>query len=871
MTDTHFKDPPGTPPGGPPQGGPPGVPQGDPKGCPKGTLKEPRDNRTPQTSSSTDKTTWDLDHIFSETRVRKALEEFNPTTAAGPDGIRPIMLQKGWHQIKQIFTDICKASFRLGHTPACWRNSTGIFLPKPGKSDYYNPKSYRTITLAPVPLKWMERVILWHMEVDIDIYAKLSRKQYGFRKGCSTIAAVHKLVRKIENAILNQGMALGTFLDIEGAFDNVSFDAIEKALDAKCESTDVNRWIMSMIRYRKIEVGLHGAKRTVALRRGCPQGGILSPFLWNLVIDDLLTYCRDKIPCDSQGFADDMALLAIVLAPRLVGGKQGYDADTLREVTQKSLNTINEWCRSCGLKLSHLKTHAVLFTKRRNCTFSKPLMVDGTVIELKDSTKFLGIILDSKLSWNDHIDYVCKRSKGILMQCRMAVGPTWGFKPHTMRWIYNAIIRPAISYGATIWINGTKTKTNQTKLGRIQRLSNIMVTGALPSTPGTALDIITNTTPMELWLDEEAAKGALRLKSLGHWLTTPTSSKKPSKSFQSHISSMNDYLSDIPAAQEPQDNIIPILNIDQKFEVVIPSREDYPKLGDEAWSDISCFTDGSKMEESVGAAVVIYDAPDNVTHTKSFHLGASSTVFQAEVFAVGQAAITLVEMETIDKNVLINCDSQAAIRALTKTVIRSSAVHNANQALNKLAESNRVKLSWIPAHSGFAGNELADKYAKLGSMNTDAVNVKLPVPRCVCYAALRRKTYHRWTNYFGSNLPRHFGMLWRDKFKKELPRLDRRELRIATQILTGHSVLNYHLNKLVPNTDPTCPLCEANEETVSHFLGQCPLRWKERVEYFDEHYTTASDIVDRWSLRQIIRYVDRTGRLKDIVQTVSPP
>ena len=52
---------------------------------------------------------------------------------------------------------------------------------------------------------------------------------------------MHKLVSKFAFAILNQGMALGTFLNIEGAFDNVSFDAIERALDSKFKSAEVNR------------------------------------------------------------------------------------------------------------------------------------------------------------------------------------------------------------------------------------------------------------------------------------------------------------------------------------------------------------------------------------------------------------------------------------------------------------------------------------------------------------------------------------------------------------------------------------------------------------------------------------------------------
>ena len=61
-------------------------------------------------------------------------------------------------------------------------------------------------------------------------------------------------------------------------------------------------------------------------------------------------------------------------------------------------------------------------------------------------------------------------------------------------------------------------------------------------------------------------------------------------------------------------------------------------------------------------------------------------------------------------------------------------------ALNTLEESNEITLRWIPAHCGYEGNELADKLAKRDSSNDRATRIKLPMPRCVCYAALRRKT-----------------------------------------------------------------------------------------------------------------------------------
>ena len=109
-----------------------------------------------------------------------------------------------------------------------------------------------------------------------------------------------------------------------------------------------------------------------------------------------------------------------------------------------------------------------------------------------------------------------------------------------------------------------------------------------------------------------------------------------------------------------------------------------------------------------------------------------------------------------------------------------------------------------------------------------------------------------------------FNILWRDKFAKELAQMqmNRRDIRVATQILTGHAALNYHLSKVNRTVEPICPLCEAEEETVFILLGQCPLLGKLRAELFDTYYTTATDIVDRYNLRQIISFVHKSKRLE---------
>ena len=71
---------------------------------------------------------------------------------------------------------------------------------------------------------------------------------------------------------------------------------------------------------------------------------------------------------------------------------------------------------------------------------------------------------DRKLSWNEPIEQKCKKAKGILVQCRRAIGPGWGFTPKTMKWIYTAVVRPNLTYAAMTWINGLNKQGNLAKL-----------------------------------------------------------------------------------------------------------------------------------------------------------------------------------------------------------------------------------------------------------------------------------------------------------------------------------------------------------------------------------------------------------------------
>ena len=101
--------------------------------------------------------------------------------------------------------------------------------------------------------------------------------------------------------------------------------------------------------------------------------------MWNLIVDDLLAFTMNAVPAYLQAFADDLVSLAL-----------GRDLDHIRAVAQRTINTIERWCKTKGLNISALKTKVVLFTWKKSGTLPHPIRVGGKEIELSNSVKFLG-------------------------------------------------------------------------------------------------------------------------------------------------------------------------------------------------------------------------------------------------------------------------------------------------------------------------------------------------------------------------------------------------------------------------------------------------------------------------------------------------
>lgn len=164
-----------------------------------------------------------------------------------------------------------------------------VFIPKPGKSDYTKHRNLRPISLSSFLLKTIQHTIDWDMrrtlknesapdDADGDTMTEVPKNgsllDDAFMPGKSTETALHRLVTCIESGLKAKEMVLCTFLDIEGAFNNLTFQAVDDALGEKKVSPVMKRWVFRMLSQRQIKADRGNCTVNATVKRGCPQGGV---------------------------------------------------------------------------------------------------------------------------------------------------------------------------------------------------------------------------------------------------------------------------------------------------------------------------------------------------------------------------------------------------------------------------------------------------------------------------------------------------------------------------------------------------------------------------------------------------------------------
>ena len=382
--------------------------------------------------------TEDFIEYISTEKVRNAMRSFGSRKAPGPDGFKQIVLKNLNEKAVIFLTALYKMSVRTQQVPSCWRKMDVILIPKPGKEDYSSPKSYRPITLSSFVLKGLERIMLWYLREKVITKALVS--QHAYTRGFSTESALSEVLDYVESSFYRKEKVITVSLDCTGAFDCVGFDAASDALITKGVPEGMTLWYTNLLRGRKDTASLQGVTQTITPGRGSPQGGILSPLVWNLVMDSLLKEFQSG-PVKAVGYADDIIIMA-----------SGIDMRISAENIQLALDKIIDWGKAKGLVFNPAKTQSIIFDRFKKYKVSPPsILMDGQELEFMDQIKYLGMNIQSRLSWTTHVVGQIKKVNMLLNRARTIIGREWGLDPERALWIYTAIARPKVTYGSLVW------------------------------------------------------------------------------------------------------------------------------------------------------------------------------------------------------------------------------------------------------------------------------------------------------------------------------------------------------------------------------------------------------------------------------------
>ena len=741
---------------------------------------------------------------ITSSELKKAIRQLKKKKSPGPDNITNEMLQHLGNTALNKLLAIFNLSWKEGQVPQCWKEASMIPVLKKGKNKS-KAVSYRPISLTSCVCKTMERIINQRLQWYLEEEQIIVPEQAGFRRYRSTEDQTTHLAQVIEDAFQAQKVTLAVFIDLQKAFDKVWKDGLLVKLLRNGIRGNMYQWTKSYLHNRRARVLVDGrCGRKILLRQGVPQGGVLSPTLFILFINDIVTELPKGV--HAALYADDLVLWC----------SEEY-VTTANYRMQLALDKVTSWADNWCVTINREKTKATLFSLSTKLQVAK-LTLGDTPLKLEDQQTYLGVTLDKRLTWKQHIVAAEAKARRKLNIMRKLAGTHWGANEKILKTVYQGTVRPHLEYGSSSWM--TAAKSHQQTLDKVQNQALRIITGAMKSTPIERMEQTAGIPPLIKRRECKALIQATKYKYSENYLMSArqkqlSSGRIKRSSFVRETQSLQrEHQEKLPAqvqAQTPSHEPPPweerIENVNirttvphfttkdehsdesKKALTLAMLEEKYPK---EAW--IRVYTDGSATDAVWrGGAGVYIEYPNGQWQAEAVPTGIHCTNYRAEVEALVHAANTISSRANPDSKVVFLSDALSVLQA----------VNNNNLLCLEKALQNvqclKTVLQWIPSHCGIDGNEEADRMAKMGAKKQQVEN---------------QGSFQEMKTMIKS------------LFKQPQPydsyhQLSRPDQVVTFRLRTGHNRLNHHLHRKMRRVpSPMCPCGEA-EQTTEHILQEC--------------------------------------------------
>lgn len=761
-----------------------------------------RDQQTPDPQVSPLPIALSEERIANLTHINKikdAIGTLSPHKTPGPDEIIPVMLQKANEKCLKALQVIMQASLKFCYIPYEWREVKVVFIPKAGKSSYDTPKAFRPISLMSFGLKVLEKLIDAEIRNNLTPEKGFSPCQHAYRKGRGTDSAIHDMLGFIEKNLENDKITVACYLDIEGAFDNTTFSIIKQAALEKDIDTGIVNWISAMLENRTITSDLDSTIRFIPTR-GCPQGGCLSPLLWSLVIDSLLIELKNS-GVKAIGYADDITI-AVPASKNLI------NAGAINMINF-SLGIVARWCRRVHLSVNPDKSFYQVFHKPRvKLPELEPVKLFGKQINRACEVKYLGITIDEKLNWKAHIKLAAGKCNRTLFATRKLMTKEWGLNGMQMQWIYRQILIPRMLYGCIAWWHALSIKSNLKILSKSHRQALVLMTGAVRTTPTDALEALTNNIEIGLKAKQLAANTYIRLSNNGLWIHDTAGHSKIAKITKAIIRDL------------PEDFIKP-RSINKKFTTSTASSTLYNRLE----NSLRCWFCTSYQSENKSAFCATKTKGNKTIARRTSDC---ATTWQSTLIAITTCATeaTLRLSKEDSGKIWIMTDNKAAFDHLRATQTQSKTALDCINHLNKLDQSRNIRIILCIE----SGHKEWNTYAKTRAASRrfhPNVEVAIPYPalskRWAIEQHITNTIKSAWNTSTGCSKFAKSNITGYEKaMTQNLLKLKKKDCRVVTGILTGHSCLKKNLKRWALSDTDECRWCHAQPETIEHLLFTCP-------------------------------------------------
>lgn len=749
--------------------------------------------------------------------------------STGEDAISYAMLQHCSVSMRAQLLHFFQVCWSSGTLPFLWKKAIVVPVHKQGK-----PKtelsSYRPIALTSHLCKVYERLVLYRLEFFLEKFNIIPKCQAGFRRGRSCIEHVVRLVEHVKKSMSHNRSTAAIFFDIKGAFDSVWHQGLLFKLSRLGISGRLFQFIKSFLHERQIVVRVGSSiSATHILDMGVPQGSVVSPILFSLMLHDIESVCRPGFHLSL--YADDIALWA----PYNSRGLRGFSLWAKTFQWQVTATVCYLECN--GFVLSPQKTELVFFSRSSCHRPHFSVQINNQIIKCSSHARFLGVYLSQKLTWKRHIEHITTKARRAVNLIKILSHQSWVSQPALVL-LVQSLVRSILSYGAECFIGMPKTHWRTVTTVEMAALKCVL------HLPQRAVNDLVYQEVGWLPLRDHCIGQAANFEARMQAVSSPTA-EISSVRFRNvaTLSALSVKLPRVHATCAPLSSHTQMVweKCTIKHEDVTPTQSlptpswlllrpvfdihygqgrtktnDLLLLKSLAQEKIAntnhtlqIYTDASRTDDDkVGCAFTI----PSLKITKLYSLPSTASVFTAEIYAIIMACSFVCDLPQPPFSISLFSDSKSALQAIhSHGRSRSSPFVNECVFLfhQIIAQGSQLSVFWLPSHTGFRGNEAADVAAKVATISGTPVSI--PITSSSVKAQVKKALSTIRSENMKTKCDDH-GWLCLPVGQSQLGRLSPRNQRILSRIRTVSARYLFFSTPCV---------CGNSNITLPHILSGC--------------------------------------------------